>query len=423
MPRARSRRSSSVDRGLRLQRRRSISPAFPGSRRPSCASELELHVERDELLLRPRRGCSARACVAPRPARRRAAAATPAAPRSGGRSAAPGRPARRGRATSRSFAGFIGSFAGIVTESAPSTSPRWSTSTASAAHAEACLDASAGHVGGQAWSSAPTPQPHGRRVGARRLAEHGRHARQHVVRVVRLADPLGELRQHLVRASPPPYTSRSAMRFASAIERDRPSSPYASAEEHERQQAMSVEGRARCRCRRARRRPPPIATTSGHDDREHHGLLDHEVEVVQAEPEDRDRGRRRDAHHDRDHEQHHRARSVAAAASPVSRLPLAMPATSSQQERAPRRPVRRCRANGSAVGPPGPRRVPARSTTPARRKRSTTSSTPAAASSALKIGSRGSIPTGFVTIDALDPVPSDRAAVRSRRPSPGATTT
>ena len=51
MPRARSRRSSSVAFGLALERRRSISVAFAGSRSRRCSAQAELHVERDELLL------------------------------------------------------------------------------------------------------------------------------------------------------------------------------------------------------------------------------------------------------------------------------------------------------------------------------------------------------------------------------------
>jgi hypothetical protein len=90
------------------------------------------------------------------------------------------------------------------------------------------------------------------------------------------------------------------------------------------------------------------------------------------------------------------SKAVAAAASPVSRLPLAMPATTVSRNSAPASrptvPSQRicCRPSGSA---PRARTINDASAT----KALTASSTPAAASSTLKIGSRGSIPTGFVT--------------------------
>ena len=60
----------------------------------------------------------------PRPARRPAAGAMPGAPRSAGRSAARGPPGRRGPGSTVAGRGRSGPSAGIVTASAPSSSPR-----------------------------------------------------------------------------------------------------------------------------------------------------------------------------------------------------------------------------------------------------------------------------------------------------------
>ena len=99
----------------------------------------------------------------------------------------------------------------------------------------------------------------------------------------------------------PPNTTRSAMRFASRTMGDT-SSPYATPRN------MSGAGESSKRGHDADPDDHGDDTADRDhqrdDDREYHGLPDHQVEVVEPEAEDRHRGRCRDAHDDRCDEEH-----------------------------------------------------------------------------------------------------------------------
>ena len=116
----------------------------------------------------------------------------------------------RGRATSRSFAGSIGSFGRHRHgERAEQLAPvadldrvrRPRGVVAVGRHRASGATASAGH-GASGRSRVADAQPHGRRGAPVASASTLRHARQHVVGRVRLADPIAELREDLVRRRP-----------------------------------------------------------------------------------------------------------------------------------------------------------------------------------------------------------------------------
>lgn len=140
------------------------------------------------------------------------------------------------------------------------------------------------------------PQPHAcdARAGAPR--QDLGHPRQHVLRRVRLADAFAELRQDLVRRCPPPVDEAVP---------DPPRETDDGDEEHAEQHSgdpglRGVAAPDRQDAEDAHRRDRDQRQQDGDRDGDRR-LLDHDVELPQAVPEDRHEVRSRDPEDDREH--------------------------------------------------------------------------------------------------------------------------
>ena len=279
---------------LRRASRRALAASFADQR----VREPQLHARARRAAAARRRGCCARAAGAPRPAPRRSAGARRGAPRSARtfRSTSPACAARS--RTSRSFDGFIGSFAGIAdrqrTEQLALVAdlerrPRRAGARRRPRHRSAGI-ASDGHAA-VGRSSAPHGS-HTGRIRTGRLAEHLRHPRQDVLGRVRLARPVRRTRR-APRTASPDCRRRGGSRSVRAS----------------RVRRHDGDARSRPRTRRAADASPPRPTApacppstrraDAHEREQQHGqdrvhdrLLDHEVEVVEAVLQDRDAHRR-----------------------------------------------------------------------------------------------------------------------------------
>ena len=210
--------------------------------------------------------------------------------------------------TSFAFVGFIGSAAVSATVSAPRRSPWCRTSNASSSSKRRQLVALHGHArgrrrvhgpGGFRTQLVPDAEPDPRRPRSGRVAEELGHPREDVLGRVGLPDAFGELGEDLVRgrslavddpirptARPGPHQGEPDREYR--CDRKRGHIDAAShADEHER---CKEDG------------DPQDKHEPGDEESVLHGLPDHDVEVPQAVPQDRDAADRRDAEEHADDE-------------------------------------------------------------------------------------------------------------------------
>jgi hypothetical protein len=147
---------------------------------------------------------------------------------------------------------------------------------------------------------AADPQPDLGALGAGPGRDEVRHPREHVLDRQRLADPLRELRQHLVRSralAVDEPVGEAARPVAERLEDQR--------DDRDRREHQDVETGARVghEVADADHEADVDEGDEAGEDREDDGLLDHDVEVVEPVFQDRDATCRGDAHHERGDEE------------------------------------------------------------------------------------------------------------------------
>ena len=176
----------------------------------------------------------------------------------------------------------------MSTESPPRCSPRYCTSIPSAGHSRRRRIRRCRRTGSGACAHR---EPDVRGLGPRCLAQKLRHSGRDVLVRVRRTEAAGELREHLVgrrslaideTVGHPPRQPPQRAEHGADDDADHEQAPFPGRHRSDRRQRENEQDRER------QDREP------GGDQQEHHGLLDHDVQVVQAVLQHRDDDRHRE---------------------------------------------------------------------------------------------------------------------------------